>query len=366
MSTLISYIPGRFSLINHLPGVKIFLGIFKIFNDNISFIDRSNIIIPPIKVETLNHIKLPELDPNFNLSFRDCAMARAEEIYKKHLEFNVPIRVGWSGGIDSSAALMSFIELLGVDKAKQVLEISMTEHCIVENPWVWERIVRKNNFTIINAMRFSEKWDGSEIGVNGECGDQVNGTDIYRALIKLYGQEALTMLWTPALIVNHVKTFTAGHLSDKEAEFLADLFINQVKQCELEIVTLADFWWWLNFSCKWASVFYRILLKSPHSLSEQYVDNYFFPFYASEKFQLWSMYKREEKHQGSWTTYKWKAKEFVIETSGCPEFDFKHRHGSLYSVVAHTKKFEAIDNEFNFYTNIDPEAWYNPNNSFRI
>ena len=365
MKNLICYTPSRFRPLNHLPDVKIFHGIFKIFNDNISFTDRSGIIVPPVKTETPQQIKLPELNPNFNLSFRDCAMARAEEIYKKHLEFGVPIRIGWSGGADSSAALMSFIELLGMERATQVLEISMSAHCITENPWLWEKIVRKENFTLINTLNYSETWNGSEISVNGECGDQVHGTDIYRMLVRLYGPDAFTMTWTPELIMRHVRNQTHQILTEKESEFLAEIFMNSVRQCPLNITTLADFWWWLNFSCKWGSVFYRILLKSTHNLSAEYVDNYFFPFYGSEKFQLWSMYKREEKHQGNWATYKWKAKEFVIQTSGCDEYAFKHRQGSLYAVTTHTKRFEAIDNDFNFYSHTDPELWYNPNNSFR-
>lgn len=366
MKKLISYIPERFTPLKDSQDVKIFLGVFKIFNNNISFVDRSNVILPPLHVDTVDHIKLPEPNPQFNLSFKDCALARAEEIYNKHLEFNVPIRVGWSGGIDSSAALMSFIELLGMNKAKQVLEITTTNQCIVENPWVWEKVIRKENFKVNNAMRFTESWNGAEITVNGEGGDQVHGTDIYRALVKLYGQDALTIKWTPELIINHVTKLTSGFLNNTEAEFLANIFINKVKQSELEITTLADFWWWMNFTCKWASTFYRILLKSPHPLTKSYVDNYYFPFYGSEKFQLWSMYKRDEKHKGNWETYKWKAKEFVVEVSRCPEYSFKHRQGSLTTVMSHTKKYEAIDNEFNFYEHTDPVAWYNPNNSFRI
>jgi hypothetical protein len=260
---------------------------------------------------------------------------------------------------------MAFIELLGIDKAKTALEIVMTSATVTENPYIWENIVRKENFKILHTMNFTDKWDGSEIMVNGEAGDQVQGTDIYRALRRLYGKDSMAMSWQREHIVNHIKWKT-DDLTDAETEKLADIFINHVKQAPIEILSLADFWWWLNFSCKWSSVAYRVAAKAPHPVSEQFMDNYFFPFYASEKFQYWSMYKREEKHQGNWETYKWKAKEFVCKTSKCDDLYFKHRQGSLYSILAHTKKYEAIDNEFNFYNHIDPIVWYNPDNSFRI
>jgi hypothetical protein len=365
MKKLIYYVPGQCKSLEHRPDAKIFLAIFKIFTDNISFVDRSNVIVPPIYTETPNHIKLPEPNPAFNLSFDECAIARAQEIYNKHLEHGVPIKLAWSGGTDSSAALMAFIELLGIQKAKESLEIVMTSNGIVENPYIWEKIVRKENFKLVNTMNFTEKWDGSEIMVNGEAGDQVHGTDIYRALRRMYGKESMTMLWTRERILQHIK-WKATELTEHECEVLADIFIRHINSAPIEITTLADFWWWINFSCKWGSTIYRLVAKSPHPVDADFINNYFFPFYASEKFQLWSMYKREEKHKGNWETYKWKAKEFVCKTSGCDELYLKHRQGSLFTVLTHTNKFEAIDNEFNFYKNINPEDWYNPNNSFKV
>ena len=365
MSNLIYYTPGRFEGLGHLPDVKVFLSLFRIFNHNISFVDRTGIITPPVNVFTPTQISLPDADFNFNMSFDDCAVDRAEQIYKKHKEFGVPIRLSWSGGIDSSSALMGFIKLLGVTEARRCLEIAMTAEIFLENPLLWENVVRKENFKIVNALQFPDQWDRGVIMVNGEGGDQVHGTDIYRGLVKRYGEGAMRIEWNEANIVEFIK-FRDSTLTDKEAEFLGGLLINQVRQSPLDIVTFADFWWWLNFTCKWASTFYRLLTKSPNPISYELVDNYFFPFYNSKNFQLWSMHKREEKHKGNWATYKWKSKEFVANTSGCAGYVKKHRQGSLTSVLSHTVRFEGIDDSFNFYDKINPEDWYNPNNSFKV
>jgi hypothetical protein len=364
MKQLIYYTPGRFEPVAHLPGVKVWLALFKIFNHNISFIDRTNTIIPPVNVVTPDQVKLPVANPNFNMSFGECAVARASEIYNKHLTTGAPIRLSWSGGIDSSAALMGFIQLLGVDKAKQALQISMTSASVMENPYVWENLVRKENFKVINPLQVDDSWDGSIIMVNGETGDQVQGTDIYRPLITKYGPNAMSMLWTEDLVFEFIKF--RSDLNDAEAEHLKNLLVNQVRQAPINIETFADFWWWLNFSCKWASTFYRLLTKCSSKIDAEFVDNYFFPFYASEEFQLWSMHKREEKHKGNWDTYKWKAKDFVCDTIGNDSFQQKHRQGSLSTILSHSKRYEAIDSEFNFYDRLVPEDWYNPNNSFKV
>ena len=363
MSDLIYYTPGRFEKLDDLPDIKLFLNMFKIFNDNISFVDRTRIIQPPIKTITLDQIAIPTATKPFTSTFAECAIDRAQEIYQQHQKSQVPIRISWSGGIDSTVALMSFIELLGVAEAQQAVEIVMTSTGIVENPYVWERIIRPNKFKVVNTLQFVDQWNGDAIMVNGEGGDQVHGVDIYRSLIRLYGPTALTQPWTTGLIIDFIKRRT--DIDTASAEHLAAILENQVQQAPVEIITHGDFWWWLNFSCKWASTFYRLITKSPNRLTADYINQYFFPFYNSEKFQLWSMYRREEKHQGSWATYKYKAKEFVCDVVGSNEYLGKHRQGSLTTVLSHTSRFEAIDSDFNFIDRINAVDWYEPNNSFK-
>lgn len=364
MSKLIYYSPTRFSSLSNLSDVRVWLTLFKIFPTGISFVDRTGIIEIPIRTATPDQVSLPTPTPDFNLSFGECAVNRAREIYAKHLEFGVPIRIQWSGGIDSSAALVSFIELLGIEEAKRCLEIVMSSECIVENPYMWENLIRKEGFTIKNTLQFTEQWDGSCIMVNGEQGDQVQGTDLYRMLIQQLGENALTIPWTEELVVNFIK-FKA-RVDDADARALAQVLINQVQQAPIDIVTLADFWWWINFTCKWSATFYRIVTKSIPQVDNKFIDNYFFPFYGSNDFQLWSMYKREEKHKGNWATYKWKAKDFVCDFLENDYYQAKHRQGSLQKVLVHTTKAEAIDDEFKYYNTINPQDWYLPNNSFRI
>jgi hypothetical protein len=363
MSNLIFYSPTRFNSLSDRPDVKTWLTLFKIFPPGVSFVDRTGIIKIPIRTATPAQVSLPTPDPTFNLSFGDCAINRAKEIYQKHLEHGVPIRLQWSGGIDSSAALAAFIQLLGVAESKRCLEIVMTSEGIIENPFMWEQVIRKEEFKIVNTMKFTEQWNGDAIMVNGEGGDQVQGTDLYRGIIQQHGAQAFTVLWTEGSVVEFIKF--KGKVTEQDARDLAVVLINQVKQAPIEIVTLADFWWWINFTCKWASTFYRIVTKTTRPITADFIDNYFFPFYSSKDFQLWSMYKRDEKHKGNWATYKWKAKDFVCDFLGDDSYQAKHRQGSLAQVLSQSSRAEAIDDEFNFYDKLNPGDWYTPNNSFR-
>ena len=77
-----------------------------------------------------------------------------------------------------------------------------------------------------------------------------------------------------------------------------------------------------------------------------------------------AMVKRNETHQGTWKSYKWKAKEFLINSSGCQDLRLKHRQNSLFQILSHTTQHQAIDEKFNFYSSIDLSGWYNKDNSF--
>jgi hypothetical protein len=362
MSNLLFYTPLDFKSLSHLPDVKLWLSMFNVFNDNVAYIDRTNVTINPIRCGTSTHIQLPTLDSTFNKSFKECAVQSAEQIYKKHLEHNVPIRLYWSGGIDSTAALLAFVELLGVNTAKKAVEIVMTSRSILENPYTWEKLLRKETFTIHNALHFKDQWCGDSIIVNGECGDQVQGGEGYRNLINIFGPDAITTKWNLDNITKFVGT--RSKLNPKDTEKLVSIFVNQVNQAPIELSTMGDFSWWLNFSSKWSSTYYRTATKSPVPLSAEFFDNYFFPFYNSADFQLWSMYTRHEQHKGNWASYKWAAKDFICECIGSQEYQQKHRHGSLVSVLSHTVRASAMDDQFRLYNTINPEDWYNPNNSF--
>jgi len=358
---LIYYSPGTFEQISDKPDIKIWMALFDLYQLNISFVDRTNVIRTPIKTESPIETSLP-VSSSFNLSFDECAVKTAERIYKKHESTGVPIRLHWSGGIDSSAAVAAFIDLLGAEKASKTIEIVMSANGMIENPYMWEKIIRKEKFKIINSLTYEDKFNSEYIAVNGEGGDQIHGGDIYRPLISKFGPDILNKNWNETLVIEFIRMRTS--LNQDESEFLAQLLIKQIRLAPVAIETMADFFWWLNFTCKWNCTFYRLLTKSVSPIERATINNHFFPFYSSEEFQLWSMYMRHEKHKGNWDTYKWKAKDYVCKILKDNSYQAKHRQGSLTVVMSHTPRYEAIDSNFNFHTKLNPLDWYEPNNDF--
>lgn len=211
MKSLIFQTPVKFK---SLPGkdVKLWLALTRIMSDNVSFIDRTNSIVNPIRTITHPINSLPTVESSFNMSFDDCVIDRVKQIHQKHLELQVPIRIQWSGGIDSTSALMGFIDYLGIEAARSCVEIIMNHSSIMENPMVWEQIVRKENFKVINSSHFDTLLDGNSIIVNGECGDQVQGSEMLRYLYITFGDEGFDKPWNEDLLLGFVKSRSSSAL----------------------------------------------------------------------------------------------------------------------------------------------------------
>jgi hypothetical protein len=372
MNQFIFYTPSVFKSLVHLPDVKLWLQTLRVSGDNIGSIDRTGTTINPIRTTTLDINKLPKFDPTFSMSFDECAINRAKEIYNQHQIKNVPIRLSWSGGIDSSTALLSFIELLGVKEASNCIEVVMTHASIMENPYIWEKIVRKENFKIVNASHFNESWNGGAIIVNGEGGDQVHGGDMPKHLFTLFGSDGLKMPMNEDNVYRFVKfrsnspLIIAPGINHDDAIKVTDVLCRQFRNAPIPLETMNDALSMLNFSSKWASTFYRLITKANRPLSEEFIKNYYFPFYGSLDFQQWAMHPNGEKTKGTNESYKWKAKEYICRVSNTPELQMKHRFSSLVGIFNHVKRADFIDKELNFYKEINPEEWYNPENTFKL
>jgi len=133
--------------------------------------------------------------------------------------------------------------------------------------------------------------------------------------------------------------------------------------CPVE--TVADWWWWINFSCKWHSVYFRMLMfvHDTANINQQYLDDHYCQFYGDENFQRWSMVDRKHKIDGSLITYKWHARQLVADICG-KEYLSKVKKGSLWRLLSFKKSADLLDNDYNYIFNAVPDDWYEPDNSF--
>jgi len=327
---------------------------------NRNFVDRINVIKLPIRAVCPPELKIPEYDSNFNMTYEECCQEQVRKIIEIQDRLDVPIHLYYSGGIDSSLVLVSFIKELGQAESEKRIQIVLGNESIDENPYMWGKIIRKSNFKLISGQRFENRWSRDRILVGGEFQDQLlgSGRDIKSGKFKL--DAPITDL---LLTEYHIDK----GLTRQQAEVWAGVFSKQLQAAPCPVETFGDWSWWVNFSCFWTGMYFRwpVRAHNPEDINQQYLNDYYHQFYNSENFQKWSMSNRTHKHQGTQISYKWHAKDLIADFLQAPEYKMKLKRLSLYRIFSSRKLADVIDENYQFIMDMNPEEWYNPDNSFK-
>ena len=256
----------------------------------------------------ISYDPIPEVK-EFNKSWEECCMEAAKNLWK----LKKPIELFWSGGIDSSGALIALLE---TKSKSDILNIRYTQDSIDEFPLMWEKMVKDKN----NPLPHKEMLDDllfenhDIIKVTGECGDQCFGSDALHANLDKYADNWETIFTWP-----NDKLFgrrsDAPKDSQKNYEYkknqLAKILFEHVDYSPVEIKTIFDLFWWCNFCFKWQCVDRRLVFKFSTTTEWQSTVS----FFNTENFQKWSIINHDIKfgleNGGTWETYKQPAKEYI-------------------------------------------------------
>lgn len=360
MTHLVAYNPSRIVL-EETPDVLLWKKLYKAINANISFIDRTDYIKLPIKTTTPSTLRLPKFNPLFNLSYTDCCQQQVQTLLKKQEQLDKPIRIMYSGGIDSSMVLTSFINELGVDECSNRLEIVMSTVSIDENPAMWEKVLRRSKIKLINSLEFDQSVSPEYLLVAGEFNDQLFGSAMIKPLLKWKSAEELLKPRSLDILIDY---FLWIGLERAAAEHWGNLLHGLAENAENEIYSTWDVFWWLNFTCKWSSVYFRFLMFNPQqSISKDYLENHYVQFFGTEEFQQWSMNDTSHKHRGTWDSYKWYPRKLVADFLKDDVYLNKVKRGSLYHVVRARQSNDGMDSNYQF-VDLSKVNVYQSENSF--
>lgn len=367
MKSLYFFNANRFIDIPKQPDIQAWWSIYNndVINSGIGFCDRTNLIKIPLRIKVPLVCQLPSYDSNFNMTYEECCQNSARVLLSKQEKLGVPIKIMYSGGIDSTLILVSLIKEVGLDQIEKRVQVLMNNDSIEENPWMWERIIRPSNIPVFSSEAHQADWSTDRILVSGEGNDQLFGSDIYKDMQKWKGESILNSLWTEDLIYEY---FTQRKkMPENYARIWTKVMSSSLRAAPCKVETMADWWWWINFSCKFQTVYYRIIMaaKNTGSITQNYMDDYFYQFFVTENHQRWSMIDRVHKHKGTQESYKYHAKELICDFLGSKEYMMKGKRGSLSRIMRGKKKISAIDENYRFIDNpLNVNDWYNEDNSF--
>ena len=250
------------------------------------------------------HIVDPMVCKNTEQSFEDITMQRADDILDNSINSNRIISLLWSGGIDSTTALVALYIRAKERDCLERIEVLLTTHSILEFENFYFEIIQKElKYKIITPPIYTYM-NPNEIMVTGELGDQLFGSDFLESYIKEGVHTKAYEDILPEIASQKLN-------SSKDAEAVLRFLEPQVKQSPIEITSLYDYIWWLNYSMKWQFVSFRILSRMiqeeiPYQLEDNMVH-----FFQNKKFQQWALRKNAFKIKTEWQSYKYVAKEFI-------------------------------------------------------
>ena len=278
--------------------------------------------------------KIADINPSY-LSFDQCCEHRVQSIEK----VNKPVYLLWSGGIDSTGALISILKF-GSEELKKRTTILFNIYSLREYQEIFPLIAQ--NFKMETSFQSLEKFVKDGIIVTGELGDQLFGSDLIFDLVSQQGESSLLDPYEKTL----PKLFKdrAGEIAGQK---LFEKYKSIVSECPFEVKNSYDFLWWWNFSQKWQHVKFRYLISDywpDIKLATQNVHH----FYDSVQFQGWSIKNHDLKIQKSLSSYKYVVKDLIIKTTGHEFYRKKLKMGSLGYIWFGKKAQFAVDEDFNY------------------
>ena len=291
-------------------------------------IDRTHSLDVGFPYEVLDEI--PDHTVRADATFAEVCDATAQALIAEATEQDQRLQVLWSGGIDSTAALVALLNHLG-EAERDRLEVVLSMDSINEYPTFFRRFILKQvPFKVIQPP-ITDHFDDTALIVTGEHGDQ------------LFGSDKLLPLITNQLAYEDYATVLPIYLTHKfgnsqKVDTLMDYLPPLIQACPHPITTTFDLFWWLNFTIKWQQVSLRMPVFSFRE-NVQPLYHRFRHFFRHEDFQRWSLNNYEHRAAASLAEYKQPAKEYIFQYTHDEEFlQQKSKEPSLKNVLINRRK----------------------------
>ena len=280
-------------------------------------------------------VKMP---PN-KLSFEDMCITKALEIKK----LDGDIFIMYSGGIDSTSAVVSFLLSWSLQELKRVYIVTSKEGQD-EFPEFWYDLNKVFEGRILNSFEHIENFCKKGYVITGEHGDQIFGSDVIKTSVHHFGYTSMHQSWEKYIPTVYHKMF-----GTKIAKNMVDVYEPLLDYCPFQLKSTFDWLWWFNFTNKWQHVKYRMLSFSPW---EDPKNNFkkIIHFYDSPHWQRWSLDNHDKKMGSTLNEYKVPAKDFIVKYTKYNSYRSKLKLGSLSNVWNQFQCYDAIDTDFNFLT----------------
>lgn len=260
-------------------------------------------------------------------SHDDLCNQRATEIFNTAKSQNKKIAILWSGGIDSTMVLSSFIKnVTTADLDNFVILLNLDS--IVENPEFYRKFISEKIACMSTAdLKVGNNFLNNNILLTGEPADGIYGpsTRMYRDLIAT-GQHKLSWKNNLQLLIDSINKFSPAcsqEIQNTIPKQFANWYVDKVSRNLISagvdgVDTVSDWWWWHYFSLKWDHLIWRPIYQHKGRMNEsistenlqQFLTNTYF---NTNEFQLWSYNNLPYLTPKDLRQHKLDAKRYIFE-----------------------------------------------------
>ena len=264
---------------------------------------------------------LTDIPTNFTSTFEELVNRRAVELW----DIGKPIRLWWSGGIDSTCALVGLLKTRRLDT---ILTVYLSTNSVQENPRFYDLLVNKkvnlqwhsfDNYVYDN----DQLWNGQTINVNGNGGDE-----LFLAISSTMSMEEFFKIKDSDWI-NIIKDSDMLNVVEK----YIDISPYKPKTCW-------ELLWWLARSIDDLSTRYH----SPRFLKDPSVYHLEHAFFYTDYFEKWALSNPYVGHNGDYRTYKWPMKKYIYDYDKNEEYLNTKQKESSFPLV-YRSHFPAVINK---------------------
>jgi len=289
---------------------------------------RSGTFETPWNAPTDPLFKLPPL-VHITDRLSDIVDQRAIELNQTAKDQNKRILIMWSGGIDSTLVVSSFIKNLSAADLQNVTVV-LTLNSIMENYAFYQtQISKKVNCVSWLTVNFTNEFLEKNIVLHGDPGDCLFGPSISMYESLMHDRKHLEPY------TNHLD-YIAKTIEERNKEVVLRFNVSGIGKWYSERITanlqevapdginnVADWWWWHYINFKWQYSLMRPIFRRKTNGSEltattkeniqSYCENTFF---NTARFQQWS-YSNLPYHVGNdRKNHKKQAKDYIYDLDG--------------------------------------------------
>jgi hypothetical protein len=258
---------------------------------------------------------------------------------RRTIEIDSDLYVAYSGGIDSTGIVVSLLKNCTKEELKKVT-ILCTPSSVYEFPEFFNVIVK--NFKVELATYDLERYAKKGHIISGAGGDGLFGSATFmeRAMTKFDKDFAWKNYKDTGSIL--FETYFPGN-----GKMVFDRYQPIAEECAYPIENIIDFACWYEFTQHFNNaIFMHLYLANSFTDMELYKNKIVY-FFRNKDFEIWSVNNRDCLVQNTVDTYKWKAKEYIINYTGLDNYHNKGKFGSYYQVLAGNRFNGAIDENWN-------------------